>query len=84
VPLASSHAELGQACSQRVDGGPPSGGAPSQPTTNFCLREKVPRSVWLRLGGYPGWLIEVNHRDERVDNGDLGVLRQLIAELPRQ
>jgi Immunity protein Imm1 len=65
-------------------GGPRSGGTPWQRTADFRLNEKVPRSEWLRLGGYPGWLIEINHRDERVDNGDLGALRRLTAELPRQ
>jgi hypothetical protein len=65
-------------------GGPPSGGTPSERTANFSLNARVPRSVWLRLGGYPGWLIEINHRAERVDNGDLDALRQLMAELPRQ
>jgi hypothetical protein len=63
---------------------PRSGSTPSQRSADFFLSEKVPRSVWLRLGGYPGWLIEINHRDERLDSGDLGALRQLMAELPRQ
>jgi hypothetical protein len=33
---------------------PLSGGTPSEQTANFLLDEKMPRSVWLRLGGYPG------------------------------
>jgi hypothetical protein len=65
-------------------GGPRSGGTPSERTADFFLNARVPRSVWLRLGGYPGWLIEINHRAERVDNGDLDALRQLMAELPRR
>jgi hypothetical protein len=53
-------------------------------SANFSLSEKLPRDVWLRLGGYTGWLIEVNHQTHRVDNGDLGTFRQLAEKLPDQ
>jgi hypothetical protein len=46
----------------------------------FTLNQKLPREEWLRLGGYPGWLIDVNHRSERVDNGDLAAFRRLASE----
>jgi hypothetical protein len=36
---------------------------------SFSLDAKLPRTEWLRLGGFPGWLVEINHRTERVDTG---------------
>jgi hypothetical protein len=30
-------------------------------SANFSLSERLPRDVWLKLGGYPGWLVESNH-----------------------
>jgi hypothetical protein len=33
---------------------------------NFSLRHKLPRDVWLHLGGYQAWLVEVNHECHRV------------------
>jgi hypothetical protein len=65
-------------------GGPRSGGLPSQRTADFSLDQKLPRDMWVRLGGYPGWLVEINHRSERVDTGDLDAFRQLMAELPSE
>ena len=65
-------------------GGPRSGGQPWERTATFSLDEKLPRSAWLRLGGYPGWLIEVNHRPERVDDGDLATWRQLTAAMSEE
>src|SRR5262249_37779406 len=65
-------------------GGPTTDGTPADRSATFFLSEKLPRDVWLRLGGYPGWLVEVNHQTHRVDDGDLGTFRQLAEELPRQ
>lgn len=65
-------------------GGPMTGGTPADRSANFSLNEKLPRDIWLRFGGYPGWLIDVNHRTQRVENGDLRAFRQLIEELPHQ
>ena len=53
-------------------------------SANFYLQHKLPREEWLRLGGYAGWLVEVNHQNHRVDNGDLKSFRDLAEELPRQ
>jgi hypothetical protein len=61
--------------------GPENGGVPPDREASFSLDEKLPRDEWLRLGGYPGWLIEANHRSEPVDNGDLSAFRRLAAEI---
>ncbi|HUI13318.1 MAG TPA: hypothetical protein VL048_07625 [Xanthobacteraceae bacterium] len=61
---------------------PPPGSASADRSASFSLYEKLPRPEWQRLGGYPGWLIELNHRTTRVENGDLDALRNLLAELP--
>jgi hypothetical protein len=50
----------------------------------FSLDQKLPRDVWVQLGGYPGWLVEVNHESHRVDAGDRAAFERLIAQLPRQ
>jgi hypothetical protein len=47
---------------------------------NFTLNQKLPREEWLRLGGYTGWLIDVDHRSDRVDKGDLATFRGLASE----
>jgi hypothetical protein len=56
-------------------------GSWSATEANFTLNQKLPREKWLRLGGYPGWLIDVSHRSERVDNGDLAKFRRLAREV---
>jgi hypothetical protein len=53
-------------------------------TADFTLEHKLPREMWLRYGGYPGWLVEVNHKTHRVNNGDLQAFRVLTELLPRQ
>jgi hypothetical protein len=56
-------------------------GSGSAAEANFTLNEKLPRNEWLRLGGYPGWLIDLHDRSERVDIGDLDAFRRLTAEM---
>jgi hypothetical protein len=48
---------------------------------NFSLSRKLPRDVWLKLGGYPGWLVEVNHECHRLEAGDLPSFKRLVGEL---
>lgn len=48
---------------------------------NFSLDHKLPREVWLKLGGYAGWLVEVNHQCHRVDAHDLAAFERLVGEL---
>lgn len=50
---------------------------------NFSLSHKLPRDVWLGLGGYPGWLVEVNHECHRVAADDLAGFGRLVGELFR-
>lgn len=56
-------------------------GSYSAAEANFTLKERLPRDEWLRLGGFPGWLIDVDHRSERVDEGDLAAFRRLAGEM---
>ena len=56
-------------------------GSYSAVEADFTLAEKLPRDEWLRLGGYPGWLIDVSDRSERVEVGDLDTFRRLLAEM---
>jgi hypothetical protein len=51
---------------------------------NFSLSHKLPRDVWLKLGGYAGWLVEVNHVCHRVEAGDLPAFERLVGELAGQ
>jgi len=51
---------------------------------HFSLTEKLPRPMWLRFGGYPGWLVEVNHRRRRVGNTDRSVFKRLLGETKSQ
>jgi hypothetical protein len=53
-------------------------------SAHFSLNEKLPREVWLKFGGYPGWLVEVNHQSYRVASGDLVAFEQLVNQLPEQ
>jgi hypothetical protein len=53
-------------------------------SANFSLNHKLPRGIWLRYGGYPGWLVEVNHVTYRVENGDLAAFRRIAEELRQE
>jgi hypothetical protein len=50
----------------------------------FTLAAKLPRDLWLRLGGYPGWSVEVNHQAHLVDAGDTAAFDALLAEPTRK
>jgi hypothetical protein len=56
----------------------------TRPGAEFSLNTRLPREIWLKLGGYPGWLIEVNHTVHRVAAGDLSAFEHFIRELPRK
>jgi Immunity protein Imm1 len=60
------------------------GGRPGELSAGFSLNSKVPRDLWNRLGGYPGWQVEVNHQVRRMDIGDLSGFRSLLDELSSQ
>jgi hypothetical protein len=53
-------------------------------SADFSLNERLPREVWLKFGGYPGWLVEINHHRHHVDADDLATFERLANELPRQ
>src|SRR5205823_1609384 len=40
--------------------------------------------VWLKFGGYPGLLVEVNHQSRRVAAGDLPAFEELVSQLSQQ
>jgi hypothetical protein len=54
---------------------------PHNPWADFTLRAKLPRDVWVRFGGYPGWVVGVGTRSERVAAGDAAAYARLVAEL---
>src|SRR5262249_15803421 len=37
------------------------GDGPGGKEARFYLAARLPRDAWLHLGGYPGWLVDVNH-----------------------
>jgi hypothetical protein len=53
------------------------------PTAEFFLTNRVPRAIWLELGGYSGWQVEVDHAVTHVDTGDLAAFRDLLARVTR-
>jgi Immunity protein Imm1 len=58
------------------------GGPRGDVAAGFSLNTKVPRDLWLKLGGYPGWEVELNHQTVRVDAGDVTGFRSLLGNLP--
>ncbi len=48
-------------------------------SAHFSLTAKLPRHVWLDLGGYPGWSVEIDHEVHRVDAGDLRTFDTLVG-----
>lgn len=55
-----------------------------QASAVFSLNVKLPREAWLRFGGYPGWLVEVNHESSCIAAGDLPAFAKLIERLREQ
>lgn len=50
----------------------------------FTLATKLPRGLWLRLGGYPGWSVEVNHKLHLVDPDNIAAFDALLGKLTRK
>jgi hypothetical protein len=49
---------------------------------DFSLNHRLPREVWLHMGGYPGWLVEVNDDEtHRIAEGDIPEFRRLVNKL---
>lgn len=47
----------------------------------FSLSSKLPRDVWLELGGYSGWKVEVNHETRFIDEGDTLAFDSMLCRL---
>jgi hypothetical protein len=50
----------------------------------FTLSARLPRDVWVRLGGYPHWLVTVNHSAHRIGDGDEQGLHLLLDQVVAQ
>lgn len=57
---------------------------PTKLSANFTLNTKLPRDVWLKFGGYPGWYVELNHNKHHVNAGDLPAFERLAQQLTSQ
>jgi hypothetical protein len=62
-------------------GGTRAAGGEWELAARFALRHKLPREMWRKLGGYSGWLVEVNHEARYVETGDLPEFERLVGEL---
>lgn len=51
---------------------------------SFTLDRKLPRDVWLRCGGYDGWLIETNHEQRVIAQGHPMGLEHALNQLSEQ
>jgi hypothetical protein len=53
-----------------------------QQSAHFYLDSKLPRDLWLRLGGYPGWLVGFNNTQQRFAADDVAGFERLLADVP--
>lgn len=54
-------------------------------TATFSLYKPLPRDIWVRFGGYPHWLVDLNHEAHRLspDDGEaLDALLRRVRTLP--
>jgi hypothetical protein len=60
------------------------GGYPGNVAAEFGLSNPVPRSLWLKVRGFDGWSVEVNHRSYEIAPGDQrafdAVLKKMLAK----
>ena len=60
-------------------------GMPGNEVAGFSLEVKLPRDLWLHLGGYQGWCAVLNHQEASfLDKEDVAGFQRLVDELPRQ
>lgn len=52
-----------------------------QQEAHFELSEKPPREIWLRLGGYAGWKVEVDHQALYLASDDVEGLQACLNRL---
>ncbi|WP_020475663.1 Imm1 family immunity protein [Zavarzinella formosa] len=74
----AGEAHLGALANGRTSDGQPGWAA------YFSLTHKLPREMWLKLGGYPGWLVEINHNSHRIAADDLTAFERLAGQLSSQ
>jgi hypothetical protein len=53
-----------------------------QHSAHFFLDAKLPRELWLRLGGYADWLVCFNNTTRRFADDDVAGFEQLLAGVP--
>jgi hypothetical protein len=53
-----------------------------QQAAHFYLDTKLPRELWVRLGGYPGWRVEFNNTNRLFAADDVAGFEQLLAGIP--
>jgi hypothetical protein len=53
-----------------------------QHAARFYLDAKLPQDLWVRLGGYPGWLVGFNGTQRRFAADDVTGFEQLLAGVP--
>jgi hypothetical protein len=48
------------------------------PEATFDLKQRLPRKAWLELGGFDGWLAELDDKPHKLDNKDIHALDSLL------
>jgi len=57
------------------------GGGKGAFSMGFTLGQKLPREIWLELGGYSEWSVEINHKEEcRLSRRELERFIQLCGK----
>jgi hypothetical protein len=51
---------------------------------SFTLDAKLTRDLWIRFGGCPGWIVEVNHVSRPVAVGDVEAFRELTVAMLKE
>jgi len=54
---------------------------PADVRAAFTLSAPLPRDAWITMGGYPAWLVEVDHTSYRLDSGDVAGFRALLDRM---
>src|SRR5262249_21605262 len=49
---------------------------------HFKLDTKLPQDLWIRLGGYAGWLVRFNEMECRLASDDVAAFEHLLAAVP--
>jgi hypothetical protein len=52
-----------------------------QQRAEFDLEPRLPRDLWVRYGGYPGWKLTLRHQERLLAAGDEAVLDACLREV---